>query len=715
VPEEPRVEDPKIPAYFSHSYRPADREVNLFFFEEMWKRGFTFTVDPKSSSLSTTHLEIMMRDNACFVGVVTRRDEERFYRCSPFAVYEFGLSLLEPKPRIMFLEKGVPAHHFLNEPRLYQFDRETLSQFRFNEGAIAELREEAEAFSKGAPVRREGIVGLALPPSKAYAEVRPRMEELLQDAGYATVELKPGMESYEAARELARLDFLLIDIVNEGPAPWLFPFSQGMATPSIKLVYHQPGIDEAPTLPTLAGVKALASTPGAHKMVLWWRDADELFTELERRIARLHVRRREFTQHKDGQRYFMSLGRAQGPVFISNAQNDNTLALDVVRLMDLYNIEHFHYLYRNTIPLGTSWEARLLAKVRECRIFVPLISEAYWESDWCRRELQAARELQQQGRLTILSGLLEDTRVGEPISDQGIWLGSESATAQAKRIVDAVDRQLAKEADIQQRPRARTTDPHLADPDFLVVATTGAQYFALKGLLDNPSEMMGTPRQPNDWGWMAGTINVPDRGRYRVLLAHTNNNAVAIRAATHTAVEVFTPEHVVICSTAGAVGPYLAQGSAFIPDRVYGFVLDLPYRTLVPRPDWDFPIPPVPWEVLPTLDCAGTEPDKGQIGGGALICGDDGGGLHHDAHLEIPDYWPDALAVNYSLISTIELLDDLHQRGRIAHFTVVCGIADSTRDHAAEAVTNVTETVQRLLGTGWLRPPRADAPPRADG
>src|SRR5262249_50071557 len=141
------------------------------------------------------------------------------------------------------------------------------------------------------------------------------------------------------------------------------------------------------------------------------------------RVARLHLPRRGFVNSEDGHRYFLSLGRAQGPVFISNAQRENAHAREVERRLDLHNIEHFHYLYHNTIPLGTSWEARLLAKVRECRICVPLLSANYWQSEWCRRELAVAEKLHEEGRMMILPFFLDGTKGDFNIPDQGQWLG----------------------------------------------------------------------------------------------------------------------------------------------------------------------------------------------------------------------------------------------------------------------------------------------------
>ena len=42
-----------LPTYFSHSYRPEDREINQFFLRKLSALGFALTVDPRSASTLT--------------------------------------------------------------------------------------------------------------------------------------------------------------------------------------------------------------------------------------------------------------------------------------------------------------------------------------------------------------------------------------------------------------------------------------------------------------------------------------------------------------------------------------------------------------------------------------------------------------------------------------------------------------------------------------
>jgi hypothetical protein len=117
------VAQPIIPTYYSHSYRPEDREINHLIMGYFWRRGFAFTVDPGAIPLSTTQLAVMMRDSACFVAVATRRADVPKYLCSPFIAYEYGLALQANKPRLVIAESGIAEHYFPESKYTVRFSR----------------------------------------------------------------------------------------------------------------------------------------------------------------------------------------------------------------------------------------------------------------------------------------------------------------------------------------------------------------------------------------------------------------------------------------------------------------------------------------------------------------------------------------------------------------------------------------------------------------
>jgi hypothetical protein len=489
-----------IPTYLSHSYRTADRDVNHFFLNLLWPHGFAFMVDPKSTIISTTSLEMMMRDSACFVAVVTRRDDQRRYRCSPFAVYEYGLAVQDHTPRLVFLEAGVAARHFDPKDCAPVFNRSRLSSYRLPDSQVAKLALHGNASADEAD-RPRGDVGLLLPETPQYAEASAMIHDLLDDAGYSPVVPDVNrIDAAHAARIFDACDFIMIDVLSSDLPPWIFPFVEGRFVPSIKLAVTSSSAKGVRVLPSLIESEALSSAGSVNRQVIWWHDVEELEIELERHVNRLHIPRHQFQSLEEGHGYFSSIGRAAGRVFLSTAQADNPLAEEVGRTLALHNIDYFHYVYHNTLQLGTSWQDRLLSKIVEYPLFVPLLSDAYWRSDWCRKEMETALGLHRMGRIQILPYFLDHSTAGGLIELQGVTMAHLSSGERVARVLSDVDHHLVEQADVASRPTVATgpqTWSMLPEIDLVVVTSTEEEHRALRVRLDGALSVSGTSTHPN--------------------------------------------------------------------------------------------------------------------------------------------------------------------------------------------------------------------------
>ena len=105
-----------IPTYFSHSYRPEDRECNEFFWGKFAERGFYFSVDPPSDVHTHTHLERMMIESSCYIAVINMRTrrESPTYRCSLSILSELGLSLQAQRPRLLIVDNRISKRKCLD-------------------------------------------------------------------------------------------------------------------------------------------------------------------------------------------------------------------------------------------------------------------------------------------------------------------------------------------------------------------------------------------------------------------------------------------------------------------------------------------------------------------------------------------------------------------------------------------------------------------------
>jgi TIR domain len=435
-----------IPTYFSHSYRKTDRDLNISFWEMFHDNGFAFTVDPRSGPLSTPHLEHMMKQSACFVAVVTRRDGQRRYRCSPFARYEFGLAVQANVRSLVLVERGVPARWFPEGPRRsrWVFDRNRLGGNRL----MREIEEFAEMSLPEAYLgdQLSGDVGLILPDGEGYEQCRDGLVDMLDGAGYTAVPVRlDAPDTTSLALELDGYDFIVMDVASPQLPSWVLGLVRGRFIPTVQLVRLPP--DGTPPLaPNLSVDAALASEDPEPEQFVCWSTPADLIAKLEQHIDMMHLPRRQFTSLEEGNQYFHSLGRAAaGPVFLSNAGPDDALASQVARAFDLHNISYFHYLYSNTIQKGADWEDKVLPKVAESTVFVALLSERYWQSDWCKREFEYAEQLRGKDGLAMLPFFLDSSK-SHHVPAQGTTVTHLPTDQQVAEIVKQVDDVLTAEA-----------------------------------------------------------------------------------------------------------------------------------------------------------------------------------------------------------------------------------------------------------------------------
>jgi hypothetical protein len=430
---------PLIPTYLSHSYWPQDREVLRHFWNLFWEAGFAFTVDPKSpEQLSIPHLELMMRRSACFVAIVPYREEQERYRTSPYIVYEHNLAVRAKKPRLVIAEAQVAGHPF-DDKRLSVFPHDDPASAAGLRQLIKDLREQSLPHAHDFD-HVLGSVGLVLPPGRAYDRARAAIRFVLEAAGYEVEVLPCDSAKAPDFSTVDRPDFFVIDIRVKGMTDGLYY----RFVPTIKLAY-QPANGRRIPLPGMFRDDALERAGGSAQNVIWWSDEKQLVEQLQPVVDKMQRPRRQFRSYEEGVGYFQSLGRSlQGPVFISNANEQSELARHLSRALDLSNIAFFHYRYKNSIPIGTVWERQLFDHLRTSRLFVPLITAHYWKSELCRREHQLAERLARRKGLRIYKYYLDETSDagGHTERLQGSILAGMPRDEQVRRIVSDIDRYL---------------------------------------------------------------------------------------------------------------------------------------------------------------------------------------------------------------------------------------------------------------------------------
>ncbi|MGW2962922.1 TIR domain-containing protein [Streptomyces sp. NPDC001220] len=583
----------RIPAYFSHSYWAEDRELNEHFWNLFWNEGFTFAVDPKTNPLSPTHLELMMDQSACFVGVVTHRQEERRYRASPFMVHEHDLALQARKPRLVFMETGVSAGFFpvADEQRIV-FNRRQLPDAGEVKPAVARFTSRSGP-SGGAAKGLLGTVGLILPDDPAYRAAEPLIRRAVEDVGYRARTISLEFEDlFEFLLAVDGCDFVVVDVASPHAVPWVFPMLSGRFRPTLKLIHDPPDGRYVSQPSKLVSGAALRAAEPADRITVHWSHPEELAGRVQDLVARFYQPRLEFETYEEGVGYFRSLGRAQGSIFLSNARGDDALAQRVGRSLELQNLSYFHYLRRNTIELGADWRSQLYANVAACRVFLPLISQHYWESEYCREEYDIAERLRADGRLVILPYFL-GPGVARQVSFQGRAVGHLSQDEQVAVISRDVDNEFVERRRLEDRgvtavergAAARAPAPGRRC-DIALITLLPEAHDALRRHLESSGAHIETALHGTGCAWLRTSVQAVGRSSaYEVVVAQPCGGRDGVGNAVAATIEEHQPETVVFVGACYAIAPDLVPGDVVISNRLHGYTHDELEQSCRPRPD----------------------------------------------------------------------------------------------------------------------------------
>ena len=464
MPPEPTATESgsNILAYFSHSYRAEDREVNSFFWDLFHEEGFFFTVDPQSQLFSIPYLESMMMLSNCFVAVITRRVGAP-HGCSPYILFEYGLAVQAQKPALVFVEQGLSGSWFPRDPeRIVPFNRQRLTQNRRAFIHAIQVLGNKVRGDRNPDVRLQQPCGLIVRSDSAVREVytpdvidtlKTELRKYDRDLEIVTLDFDV---AFEFCLELDKYDFLIMEVRESLHVPWLAGYVLGRAMPSITLCHVAPGeARDTAALPPIVGKHKPEHTK--EDPVIFWQDTEELVERVTKHVSKFSTERIEFHTKDAGLRYFSRAGRREAKVFVSNANYTNHLAHKLIVELRVESIDFFHYQVKDAIPIGDRWLAELERQIGETGIFVALITRQYLDSPWCRYELQAARKREAEGKLRIHPYILE----------QGLWdkIGLVGLDVQARDYTNRDEKQIVTDivADLDIELKKKRETPASGD------------------------------------------------------------------------------------------------------------------------------------------------------------------------------------------------------------------------------------------------------------
>jgi nucleoside phosphorylase len=579
---------------------------------------------------------------------------------------------------------------------------------------------------------RRGRVGVALP----HGERREAVERVVRTTGDRPVDLwEISEDPFSLAINAERCDYVVVDL-DEPAAVHVADFLQGNATPLLKIAQR----GDVPL--RLLGTAPLREAAAASELIMYWDDPQTFESKLLQEVARARTGRREFASLEAGQSYFRSLGRTALPVFVSNAGSSSDLARALTDAMSLENIPFFHYQFSNSIGIGRKWADELTELVEASKVFVMLVDEGYWQSEWCRMEYEAATRLAELDRTVIVPFLLGDD-TGPVLPRQGKDLRGTPPGEQVRIIVDELDKLfVAAEtapANVVAESGAMVAGTVLVD--IAIVTILEEEYEAVLGRLSNVCPVAGTATTPNNHSWVVGEIYSPVyKASFRVVLTLSSVGTNAALAATMNTIPVFEPQYVLVVGVAGGLGD-TKLGDVVVANRIcayeygkldHGFrpdsSLDSPVdaslsgaaRTLqLRRPSW--------FEESPELRALRPVIHVGKVASGDKVVDD-----RSDAFFQAvrDSRERKIIAVEMEGAGVASAIQDAREKQRGIGFGMIRGISDvpreggsrpgrtpgqseqtETRDAMKKRASAAAATcAAELIRHAWPRPPRKQTP-----
>ncbi|MFD9552502.1 TIR domain-containing protein [Nocardia salmonicida] len=731
----------KVPLYCSHSYRQTDRELNIHFWKLFHNANFSFTVDPKSSHLSTTALELMMARSAGFVAFVTYRPEVQVFECSQFMVHEFALAFLARKPRIVIRDKRVSPRFFGAAGTInIAFDRDNLDR---SVGAVIEALESFHDKTSAVEADlsyRHGRVGLVMPPDKR----RTIAESVVHITGDAPQDLRPVIDDpFALALGAGKCDYVIAD-VGDLAASSAVDYLLGRAVPLLRVCHRSDGIP----LSSILGTVPLREVTSAEDLVMFWDDDEQFERELLEQVNRLKVDRKEIASEWDGQRYFSSIGREALPVFLSST-GKNSIAGDLANVMGHSNIPYFHYKFNNTIELGHRWVDALNDHIAASKVFVMLIDGGYWNSEWCKSEYEYALNLASVGRLVIIPVFLEGSSPDVIVPFQGKDLRGMSQDQQVQAIVHELDEVFVtgistwlasppygEVAKIAAATVLAPLSPGGDPVDIAIVTILEEEYDAVLRCLSGIRQIAGSVAFPNIHSWIVGEVYSPlYSAAFRIVLALSSNPGTsASTLVVKNTILAFEPHYVLVVGIAGGLGG-TRLGDVVVANRICAYEYGKIDHGFHPRDSFDCPTDGSIYGAARTLDSrfpswhenfrflkSKPKVHVGHVASGDKVVDDP----MYDFFKAVTDSRPSVIAVEMEGAGAGAAIQDTRELHRTVGFGMIRGISDvpppggsvlgeraeqsaqsESRDSMKVRASNAAAAcAAQLIASAWPRPPR---------
>lgn len=461
---------PAFKVFLSHRYESP--EVNLFFYGLFSKHAeLHFEVDQKKGSTNVTRLERMIRGADAFVGIypfpaavdeVPTREallhESRYFRL------EIDLAIRSEKPALIFYDQRYQNWLLgTNAFATCAFDPQEVSTAaaiddpdsvpnaaRFQNIFISFCASVTAGmnYHNQNPVQREARVGILLPPGNASgggyeAEHFAAIETLLAASSYEVTKLKwPPKLDRDFHNAATSVDWAIADVGDPESAAAV-AFLHGQFVPTMRLKRTAGGDLQTALERTLYGAYEVGYT----KDTVRWEDTDTLRTGVASRIDAIDRLPKRISKRKDAEDYFRSPSLRKEEVFLSYCGRDADAGAQISAALKKRFEKVFDYKDGESIRPGMPWLDDIFDRLSAAAVFVPLLSNAYFQSGNCLHEAEKAVQIRDgsagTGRLRIIPVKLDGEKLDLPpwftsLQYERNFAIDHDADALAQRILDNV-------------------------------------------------------------------------------------------------------------------------------------------------------------------------------------------------------------------------------------------------------------------------------------
>jgi hypothetical protein len=414
-------------AYTRHTPDPLHAELA----NRMVAHSFELLIPDAIDYSSVLRLEEMMRLSHCFVAIESSTDKDDGNSDTSALLFQYDLARRANKPTLVLID------YRLKRQPLVRLGRDNVVVFNGTLGlerTMHEIERDIASLQYRTLPRPESpcssdvcvLIDSAKDIHAVYSDsVVSTIRRLLKAEGYvaSVIPLTSTLDDgfYDSITNCA---FVVIDGRSSLFSPQIAEGIAARFVPIVRLCH----IKDGESTETVSARELSAAVAGYElevngrkiRPVICWRNEAQLEAALSEMLRVSNLPRSPLLSNRaDVNAHFRrsdsvlqfrvtKIPPAPPKVFLSNSSTTaKSLVNAIARRLRAETIEFFHYENEDDIPLGDNWQRTLDTQVRQCAIFVALINQDYFASEWCVYEMRLAIDLLGQDRIKLFPYFLD--------------------------------------------------------------------------------------------------------------------------------------------------------------------------------------------------------------------------------------------------------------------------------------------------------------------